>query len=44
MTARMGLAAVAAALSVVAFPSFAQKSGGILKIEHMDTPPQRLHP
>ena len=39
MTARMGLAAVAAALSVVAFPSFAQKSGGILKIEHMDTPP-----
>ena len=39
MTARMGLAALAAALSVVAFPSFAQKSGGILKIEHMDTPP-----
>jgi peptide/nickel transport system substrate-binding protein len=35
----MGLAALAAALSVVAFPSFAQKSGGILKIEHMDTPP-----
>lgn len=39
MIARTGLTAMAVALSVVAFPSFAQKSGGILKLEHMDTPP-----
>ena len=30
MTARMGIAALAAALSVIAFPSFAQKSGGTI--------------
>jgi peptide/nickel transport system substrate-binding protein len=34
----LGLA-VAAIISIPAGPSFAQKSGGVLKIEHMDTPP-----
>jgi peptide/nickel transport system substrate-binding protein len=43
MTARTGIYAAIAAACVVAFPSFspswAQKQGGVLKIEHMDTPP-----
>ncbi len=40
MTARMGFCAALAAIAcVVAFPSNAQKRGGVLKIEHMDTPP-----
>jgi peptide/nickel transport system substrate-binding protein len=40
MAARMGLCAAMAAIAcVVAFPGSAQKAGGILKIEHMDTPP-----
>ncbi len=40
MAARMGVcAAVVAVACVVAFPSSAQKKGGILRIEHMDTPP-----
>src|SRR5258708_8444838 len=34
----LGLAA-AATIAVLANPSLAQKSGGVLKIEHMDTPP-----
>jgi peptide/nickel transport system substrate-binding protein len=39
MTARTGAFAVVAALCVIAFPSLAQKRGGVLRIEHMDTPP-----
>ena len=32
-------AALAAGMVVTASPGWAQKSGGILKIQHMDTPP-----
>src|SRR5260370_36714284 len=34
----LGLAA-AAAIGLASGPSLAQKSGGVLKIQHMDTPP-----
>jgi peptide/nickel transport system substrate-binding protein len=34
----LGLAAAAAIVSVSS-PSLAQKAGGVLKIQHMDTPP-----
>ncbi len=42
MSSRIGciaLASVVAGIVVLAAPGWAQKSGGILKIQHMDTPP-----
>jgi peptide/nickel transport system substrate-binding protein len=39
MNVRTGLCAIVVALSCVAAPGWAQKSGGVLKIEHIDTPP-----